>query len=102
MVKAPRPCVIERRSVAYPNISASGPLARLAWAVARPELDPGHFGAAGGHVAGHIADEVDRHDRLDAHDRLEQHRAALVDGLLEPERAGHLESHLARIDLSRR
>src|ERR671937_709054 len=70
IVKVARPCVIERRSVAYPNISASGTF-----------------------------DLIDCALPLGSSASTRQRRLRALHRLLERHRAGDLERHLARVDL---
>ena len=50
-------------------------------------------------VPHHVAQVVLRRDHLDGHHGLEELRLAALHGLLEGHRTGHLERHLARVDV---
>ena len=90
MENVARPCVRDRRSVAYPNIAANGTRELTMW-VPATRLHRFDLAAPAVQIADDVAHELLWHDHLDAHDRLQQHCGTSARGCPERHGAGDLE-----------
>ena len=96
MVNVARPWVLDLKSVAYPNMVASGTSAETTWKPVRAsiprtrplrELRSPHY----------IADEVRGGHHFDIHQGFEQNASGFFQAFLEPERTGDGKGHLRGI-----
>src|SRR5579883_2052306 len=65
--------------------------------IRRTGLDPHDVAAPRAEITHHVSQVLVRDDDFDLHDGLEKHWLGLLGGVLERERAGDLEGHLARV-----